>query len=293
VTANTVQRNMTIGIDLGGTNIRAGIEIDGQIVQQKRSAFNAKGTLADTLVEFIDFIRPLVQPGVTGIGVGVPSVVDVEKGIVLNVVNIPTWEKVPLRAILEDAFGMPVYINNDVNCFILGEHRYGWVRGMKNVVGVSCGTGLGAGIIINNQLFNGNNCGAGEIGLLHYLDHNIEYYASGNLFKVKFGLTAEEAHRRAQQGDAAAQEYWNEFGKHLAEALKAVVYTYDPEAIVLGGSLSKAYDFFQASMYTALQDFTFPESIRRLRIFQTQDENIPLLGAAALAREHRLSGVGL
>jgi glucokinase len=293
VTANTVQRNMTIGIDLGGTNIRAGIEIDGQIVQQKRSAFNAKGTLADTLVEFIDFIRPLVQPGVTGIGVGVPSVVDVEKGIVLNVVNIPTWEKVPLRAILEDAFGMPVYINNDVNCFILGEHRYGWVRGMKNVVGVSCGTGLGAGIIINNQLFNGNNCGAGEIGLLHYLDHNIEYYASGNLFKVKFGLTAEEAHRRAQQGDAAAQEYWNEFGKHLAEALKAVVYTYDPEAIVLGGSLSKAYDFFQAAMYTALQDFTFPESIRRLRIFQTQDENIPLLGAAALAREHRLSGVGL
>jgi glucokinase len=293
VTANTVQRNMTIGIDLGGTNIRAGIEIDGQIVQQKRSAFNAKGTLADTLVEFIDFIRPLVQPGVTGIGVGVPSVVDVEKGIVLNVVNIPTWEKVPLRAILEDAFGMPVYINNDVNCFILGEHRYGWVRGMKNVVGVSCGTGLGAGIIINNQLFNGNNCGAGEIGLLHYLDHNIEYYASGNLFKVKFGLTAEEAHRRAHQGDAAAQEYWNEFGKHLAEALKAVVYTYDPEAIVLGGSLSKAYDFFQAAMYTALQDFTFPESIRRLRIFQTQDENIPLLGAAALAREHRLSGVGL
>jgi glucokinase len=284
---------MTIGIDLGGTNIRAGIETDGQIVQQKRSAFNAKGSLADTLVEFVDFVRPLVQPGVTGIGVGVPSVVDVEKGIVLNVVNIPSWEKVPLRAILEDAFGMPVYINNDVNCFILGEHRHGWVRGMKNVVGVSCGTGLGAGIIINNQLFNGNNCGAGEIGLLHYLDHNIEYYASGNLFKVRFGLSAEEAHRRAQQGDAAAQGYWNEFGKHLAEALKAVVYTYDPEAIVLGGSLSKAFDFFQASMYAALQDFTFPDSIRRLRIFQSQDENIPLLGAAALAKEHRLSGIGL
>jgi glucokinase len=273
--------------------MRAGIEVDGQIVQQKRSAFHAQGTLSETLSAFKDFIRPLVQPGVSGIGIGVPSVVDIHTGIVFNVVNIPSWEKVPLRDILEEAFGLPVYLNNDVNCFILGEHRYGWARGMKNVVGVSCGTGLGSGIIINDQLFNGNNCGAGEIGLLHYLDHNIEYYVSGNLFKVKFGLSAEEAHYQVQQGSAIAQGYWNEFGGHLAEALKAVVYTYDPEAIVLGGSLSKAYSFFEASMHTALQDFTFPESIRRLRIFQSQDENIPLLGAAALGKEHGLSKIRL
>jgi len=284
---------MTLGVDLGGTNIRAGIEADGQIIGQKRSGFHARGTLAETLAEFKEFIRPLVVPGVSSIGVGVPSVVDVQTGIVFNVVNIPSWEKVPLRDILEEAFGLPVYINNDVNCFILGEHRYGWVKGMKNVVGVSCGTGLGSGIIINDQLFNGNNCGAGEIGLLHYLDHNIEYYASGNLFRVKFGLTAEEAHRLALQGNAQARAHWDEFGRHLAEALKAVVYTYDPEAIVLGGSVSKAYEFFQASMYAALQDFTFPESIRRLRIFQSQDENIPLLGAAALAKHNLRSSVKL
>jgi glucokinase len=293
VTANTVHSTLTLGVDLGGTNIRAGIEVDGRIVEQKRSRFHARGTLTDTLSEFIDAIRPLVLPGVTSIGVGVPSVVDVEHGMVLNVVNIPSWEKVPLRDILEVAFGLPVYINNDVNCFILGEHRYGWVKGMKNVVGVSCGTGLGSGIIINDQLFNGANCGAGEIGLLHYLDHNIEYYASGNLFRAKFGLSAEEAHRQALQGNVQAQMYWQEFGCHLAEALKAVVYAYDPEAIVLGGSLSKAYEFFEASMYAALQDFTFPESIRRLRIFQTQDENIPLLGAAALAKQNLRSSIKL
>jgi len=279
---------MTLGVDLGGTNIRAGIEVEGQIIKQQRSGFNARGTLAETLAELITLIQPLVVPGVSAIGVGVPSVVDVLQGMVFNVVNIPSWEKVPLRDILHEAFGLPVCINNDVNCFILGEHRYGRVRGMKNVVGVSCGTGLGAGIIINDQLFNGNNCGAGEIGLLHYLDRNIEYYASGNLFRVKFGLSAEEAHRQALQGNADALAYWQEFGRHLAEALKTVVYAYDPEAIVLGGSLSKAYEFFEASMYMGLQDFVFPESIRRLRIFQSQDENIPLLGAAALTKNRKL-----
>lgn len=289
VTANTVQSNMTIGVDLGGTNIRAGIETQGRIVHQKRSLFNARGTLQETLAGFIDFVRPLVTPGITSMGIGVPSVVDVRRGVVFNVVNIPSWERVPLRDILEETFSLPVYVNNDVNCFTFGEHHYGWARGLKNIVGISCGTGLGAGIIINDRLFNGNNCGAGEIGLLHYLDHNIEYYASGNLFRARFGTSAEEAHRRALQGDAQAQTQWQEFGRHLAEALKAVVYTYDPEAIVLGGSVSKAYDFFEASMYAALQDFTFPESIRRLRIFQSQDDNIPLLGAAALANEYRVA----
>jgi len=153
---------------------------------------------------------------------------------------------------------------------------------MKHVVGVSAGTGLGAGIIINHHLFNGNNCGAGEIGLLAYLDHNIEYYASGNLFRAVFNTTAEEAHHRAALGNTEAIRHWNEFGVHLAEALKCVVLAYDPETIVLGGSLSKAYDLFKDSMRNALQTFPFPESIKRLKIFRSQNENIVLLGAAEM-----------
>jgi glucokinase len=154
---------------------------------------------------------------------------------------------------------------------------------------VSCGTALGCGIIINNQLFNGNNCGAGEIGLLHYLDHNIEYYASGNLFKVSFNTTAEEAYRAALHGDTAAAGYWREFGNHLGEALKSVIYAYDPEAIVLGGSVSKAYALFNDAMRSSLHNFAYPESIKRLKIFQSQNENITLLGAASLVSEDILA----
>jgi glucokinase len=274
---------MRIGIDLGGTNVRGGI-VDGNwnISDYRRETFRNLGTLEETVGQLIEFIKPLKQDNLTGIGIGVPSVVDLEKGIVYNATNIPSWKRVPLKDILQEALGLPVAINNDVNCFILGEHRHGLVQGLKNVVGVSCGTGLGAGIIINGELFSGTNCGAGEVGLINYLDRNVEYYASGNLFKVKYNTSAAQAHHAALLGDSVALDAWGEFGKHLAEALKTVVYAYDPEAIVLGGSLSKAYSLFEPSMRKSLPAFEFPESIRKLKIFQTVDENVTLLGAAAL-----------
>jgi glucokinase len=161
---------MIIGIDLGGTNVRAALENDGFILNFRKEPFKTKSSLEETLTQLKEFIRPLVSNGVRGIGIGVPSVVDVEKGVVFNVTNIPAWKRVPLREILEAEFRLPVCINNDVNCFALGEHQFGNLRGMKNVVGVSIGTGLGSGIIINDRLFEGVNCGAGEVGLLPYLD---------------------------------------------------------------------------------------------------------------------------
>jgi len=277
---------MIIGIDLGGTNVRAAIENDGLILNFRKESFNTKMSLDDTLTQLKEFIRPLVKNEVRGIGIGVPSVVDVKNGVVFNVTNIPAWKRVPLKEILEAEFRIPVCVNNDVNCFALGEHQFGTLKGMKNAVGVSIGTGLGSGIIINDNLFEGVNCGAGEVGLLPYLDHNIEYYASGNLFKVKFNTTAEEANRQACEGNPAAIGHWKEFGWHVGEAMKCIAYAYDPEAIVLGGSLSKAFRLFSESMYLSMHNFEFPESIKRLRIFQSTNENITILGAAALVHRH-------
>lgn len=274
---------MRIGIDLGGTNVRAGIvDREWNISAYRRELFRNDESVEETLTQLKDFIRPLIQPGVAGIGIGVPSVVDVKNGIVYNVTNIPSWKRVSLRDILEEEFKLPVALNNDVNCFALGEFQHGALKGYTNAVGITCGTGLGAGIIINRQIFNGTNCGAGEVGLISYLDHTIEYYASGNLFKVKYGTSAEEANTKASTGDPHAQAMWNEFGRHLGEALKTVTYAYDPEAIVIGGSLSKAFPLFEKPMREAMKSFEFPESIARLRILQSTTEHINLLGAAAL-----------
>jgi glucokinase len=274
---------MTIGVDLGGSNIRSGILMDGAIVQRRHFALTNKDSLSSTLSQLIDNIRPLMQPAIAGIGIAVPSVVDAKNGIVYNVVNIPSWEKVELRDILQKEFNVPVNIDNDGNCFVLGEQMYGKAKSCNAVVGLVIGTGIGSGIIANGKLYAGNNCGAGEIGYLPYLDKDFEFYCSGNFFDAIYGTTAYDAHQQALSGNKHAIRAWTEFGTHLGNALKATVYAFDPEIIVMGGSLTKAYDFFAQSMNQALKvNFHFPESIRKLKIERSEEENITLLGAASL-----------
>jgi glucokinase len=273
---------MVIAVDLGGTNIRAGRLDNDRIMVQKDAPLKDKHVLQKTLDQLISLISSVMDSTVTGIGIGVPSVVDLETGTVYDVTNIPSWKKVELKTILESSFNIPVRVNNDVNCFILGEHRYGVARGYSSVVGLAMGTGLGGGIIANNQLYAGRNCGAGEFGMVPYLDENIEAYCSGGFFPKKFNTTARDAFEKATAGDHSALESWKQFGFHMGVAIKTVMYTYDPEAIVLGGSLVKAYKFFEDSMKSSMMDFGFPESMKRLKIFTSQNNNIALFGAASL-----------
>ena len=273
---------MNIGVDIGGTNIRAGIELGGAITRQNKVLLKNKDSLSGTLSQLIELIRPLTKYPVKGIGIGVPSVVNIDKGIVYNVMNIPSWEEVALKDIVQKEFNLPVSINNDVNCFILGEHRFGLAKKYKSVIGMAIGTGLGSGIIIDNNLYTGFNCGAGEIGMLPYRDSILENYVCNRFFEDTLGMDALQAHTVAIDGNEEAIVTWQEFGKHLGAVVKAVMYTYDPEAIVLGGSITKANRFFKTSMLESLKDFAYPESIRRLTLLLSENENIALLGAAAL-----------
>ncbi|AKP51427.1 ROK family protein [Cyclobacterium amurskyense] len=276
---------MNIGIDLGGTKIQVGIEQEGKIIHKTKALLKEKTNLQSTLDQVIQFIKPLAAHNVDGIGIGVPSVVDVERGIVYNVTNIPSWKKVALKDILEEEFNLPVFVNNDVNCFAIGEHKFGMGKKYRNMVGMSIGTGLGSGIIIGNKLYAGINCGAGEIGLLPYLKHNIEYYASGNFFSAEYGTTALDAFTAAKNGDKEALVQWNDFGRHFGAAVQVVMYTYDPEAIVIGGSVANAFPYFENAMRESFSNFIYPESFKKLKIHLTQNEDIAILGAAALVDE--------
>ncbi|REA62118.1 ROK family protein [Dyadobacter luteus] len=277
---------MNIGVDIGGTNIRAGIELGGAITRQSKISLENKESLSSTLSQLMELIRPLTKYPVQGIGIGVPSVVNVDTGMVYNVMNIPSWEEVALRDIVEQEFNLPVSINNDVNCFILGEHRFGLARQFKSVVGMAVGTGLGSGIIIDNNLYSGNNCGAGEIGMLPYRDSILEDYVCNRFFRNVLQMDAWEAHNAALKGDLSALAAWEEFGVHLGAVVKTVMYTYDPEAIVFGGSIAKASRFFKNSMVKSLEDFAYPRSIRNLTLLLSENENIALLGAAALMHKN-------
>ena len=273
---------MIIGVDLGGTNIRAGLIEDAVMISMNQAFLTEKESEEKTIAQLISVITPLIRPGVNGIGIGVPSVVDIENGIVFDVVNIPSWHRVELKKILEAEFKIPVFINNDVNCLALGEHRYGEAKLFSSFVALALGTGLGAGIIINNTLYAGNNCGAGEIGSLPYLDNNFEFYTSSTFFESIYSTTALKAHDAALNGEKEALQIWDAYGFHLGNVIKAIAYTFDPQAIVLGGSIARAYSFFGNSMEISLNEFQFPETIKKLKILRSKTDKIALLGAAAL-----------
>lgn len=132
-------------------------------------------------------------------------------------------------------FGVPVYVNNDCNCFALGVSRFGEASAYSDVVCVALGTGVGAGIVIGGELYCGHDTGAGEIGSIPYLDRDYEYYCSSRFF-VGRGTTGKEAYERALAGDPAALALWHEFGGHIGRLVMMILYAYDPEAIVFGGA---------------------------------------------------------
>ena len=120
---------MKIGVDLGGTNVRAALVDGTTVIRKEKTPCPAKGTQEEVIEAIAALIEPLVCEEVTSVGIGVPSVVDTTRGIVYNVANIPSWQEVHLKDIFEERFGIPVHINNDANCFALGESRFGQGRG--------------------------------------------------------------------------------------------------------------------------------------------------------------------
>jgi glucokinase len=271
-----------LGIDLGGTNVRAGVVVDGRLARLHSAAIRGQGTEAEVLQDLFGAIDPVMGPDVAGIGAGVPSIIDLKTGTVYDVQNIPAWKKVPLKAILEDRYHLPAYVNNDANCFAAGEKIFGKLAPYDNAVGLIVGTGLGAGVIANGRLYSGINCGAGEFGMLPYRDRNFEAYASGQFFRRVHGTSGREAAERAARGDGAALALFEEFGGHLGEAVKAICYAVDPEIIVLGGSVRRSYAYFRQALWRTFQSYAYSIAKERLRIELSETDNIAILGAAAL-----------
>ena len=271
-----------IGIDLGATNIRGAVVSNEQLSEIVSRRIHVKGTEEEVLEDVYWLIDQLIADDIKAIGIGVPSVVDVEKGIVYDVIHIPSWKEVHLKEILEARYHIPVFVNNDANCFALGEHYFGKGKGVADMVGLTIGTGLGAGIIVNNHLYAGKNCGAGEFGMVDYLDQNYEYYASGSFFQNVYGLNGEEVFKKAKAGDEDSLKLYNELGTHLGNAIKMIMYTYDTGLIILGGSVQMAFDLFEAPMWERIKTFGFPKSIEHLQIKTSELTNSGILGAAAL-----------
>ncbi|WP_338157373.1 ROK family protein [Bacteroides graminisolvens] len=277
-------KNSVVGVDLGGTNIRAGRVKEGRIekIIEVLTPDNPQ-TAQETIDKLINTIQAAFTEDIQAIGIGVPSVVDRKKGIVYNVVNIPHWDEIPLKEILEKHFAVPVCVDNDANCFALGERCYGAGMDFENFVGLTLGTGLGGGIIQQGNLLDDANCGSGEFGMIPYKDQILEYYCSGSFFQNIYQVNGKEMYRRAQNGDPYALEAYEQLGYHIAQAIQIVMYTLDPEMIILGGSVAAAHPYFEDWMWHHLKQFAYPKSVERLQIRFSKLQNSGILGAAAIA----------
>ncbi len=277
-----IKNSAIVGVSLGGKKLLAGKVQNGKLIKSNSYTINNKGSEEEVLSDVINSISDVFDEETAGIGIGVPSLVDVNQGIVYKVQKIPAWREVHLKEILESRFGVPVYVNNDANCFAVGEKYFGQAKNYENVIGLILGAGVGAGIIFKGHLYSGTNCGAGEFGSVPYRDHDFEYYCSESYFEEKYGIKYDVLLKRAAKKDKIALAIFEQYGFDLGNLIKVILFTSDPEIIILGGLISKAFPFFEKAMWEKIRTFIYKHSIKKLKIVLSKQADIAILGAAAL-----------
>ena len=280
-TQKTLTKNV-IGVVFDGLHLHAARIENGKITESIHAEINNRGSEESILGDIILTIKQVYTESVEGIGVGVPGLVDIPNGIVLNPTILPSWRRVHLKDIIEEHFNTPAHINNNANCFALGEKHFGVAKDFNNIAGISIETGLGVGIIIDGKLYSGRNAGAGEFCSIPYKDHNYEYYCCERYFEEKYGLQHNILLNRAHNKDKIALAIYELFGIDLGNVIKAIMYALDPDAVVIGGTLSEAYEFYEESMLKTVNTFNHKNTLKYIRIMQSTDPNIPVYGAAAL-----------
>lgn len=275
-----------IGVTFGGKYLHAARIENGSIAKSVHKEINNRDFEEAILNEIINSIQAVFNKTAVGIGVGVPSLVDVKEGIVYKPTNIPSWNKVHLKDILEERFSIPTFVNNDANCFALGEKYFGVAKDFDNIAGITIGTGMGVGIIIDGKLYSGKNAGAGEFCSVPYKDHDYEYYCSTKYFEEKYGIKSNVLFNRALKKDKIALAVYEMFGVDLGNAIKTIMYALDPDAVVVGGRIVDAYDFYKDSMMKTIRTFIYPNSLKRIKILRSEEKHISTFGAAALCFEN-------
>lgn len=277
-----MQNKPVIAIDLGGTNIRAGVVVNGRVGTIKSIPLQAKETKEKVLQQLYGLIDEVISKDIAAIGIAVPGLVASGSRVLYDTVNIPSWKEIDLVKIIGAQYQLPVRIENDANCFALGEYYFGDAQNYETVAGLTIGTGLGTGIIIQKKLFSGKHGGAGEFGMIPYLDKNVEYYVSGKFFENSYGINGKAVYARAMKHDKEALDMYKAFGYHLGEAIKIILYALDIECFVIGGSVKDAFSFFSEAMWESISKFGYQRAVQDVKIKASQLPNSNILGAASL-----------
>ena len=258
-----------VGIDFGGTSVKIS-SLSNLLSDQREepkilltSDFKTVDSLTSEMVKTVN--QFMKEDEVVAVGCGVPGLVDFDNGHIHMLTNVPGWNDVALKDILEKELNIPIFVDNDANCMAYAEYRYGAARGCSNVVALTLGTGIGGGLIIDGKLYRGSNFAAGELG-----NFSIDYQGPENTYGLKGALecymgnkqicdlaekefidmkmpdggwTPERVTDLALEGNATAIAIWDQIADWLASALASTAWLLNPDAFVVGGGVAKAGHF--------------------------------------------------
>jgi glucokinase len=284
-----------LGVDLGGTKISCGIvsekgEILGKLIITPTEANKPKEHIINNFRRCVDrALNTHSSISVSGIGIGSPGPLDSENGIILSPGNLPTLHGYNLKREIGDAYSISVQIDNDANCFVLGEALFGAGKGFSIVTGLTLGTGLGCGIVIDSKIYRGATDTAAEIWKTPYLGENFEEYVSGRGITRAYtnrggnSSSPKEIAERARNGEKIAIETIEEFGYHLGIVISFMVNLLDPDVVVLGGSIQKDWVLFKNKTLSTIMKNTTSIPQKHLKIFPSIfGESAGIVGAASL-----------
>ena len=261
------REQVAIGVDIGGTKIRAGIVgAEGVVYDVPRTIPTCAELPGEEIVQrLIALIKETLSHAgeydVLGIGVGCTGPLDLRKGMLLEVENLPTLNNYPLLQVLEEALQMKVKMENDANALILAEALWGAGKDADTVLGFTLGTGIGCALIEHGKVWQGKNDCAGEVWTAPYRDGILEEYVSGNavtrLYELHTGkhLSGNEIAALAIAGEESAKQVWDEFAQALAYALSWTVNMLDPQLVVIGGSIIKSANLFWEQADTSFRRY--------------------------------------
>ncbi|KRF01776.1 ROK family protein [Paenibacillus sp. Soil766] len=293
-----------IGVDLGVHDMLAVLtDLTGKVIREKRiqhhneSVNQVTQLLKMTIRELIETAPESVY-GVIGIGLGVPGIVD-EEGNLLFAPNLG-WENVPMQSQLEAEFGLPVVIDNEANAGAVGEKQFGAGKETANLIYVSIGMGIGAGIIIKNELYRGATGFSGEIGHIS-IQHDGPKCRCGSLgcwelYASEHALL-EQAERelghevdlaslltKAESGDAGVIKLFERLGYYLGVGVVNIINGYNPEFIILGGRLAGGEKWLMRPLLDLLEKRSLPHPRKQLKVeFSELRDRSTVLGAASFA----------
>jgi len=314
--------DLILGVDLGGTKILTAVtNSQGKMLSRDHSITPAQKGHEAVIQSILESAHRALEEAniaiseIFAIGIGAAGISNPEAGILFTSPNLPGWQNVPLRDIIQSKLGKKAFLINDANAAALGEFYFGAARGARNFIYITLGTGIGGGIVIDGKIYTGAIGAAGEVGhmtiddngsicncgnrgcwemlasgtaLAREAKHRIEEgartsileYADGDIEKV----TAQVIHSAAEQGDSLAKELIARTGYYVGVGLVNLINIFNPELIVIGGGLSNIGDMLLEPAFKTAGERAYKEAFQAVRFASAElGRNSGVLGAAAFA----------